>query len=209
MPTLIKKEVACGACGKKSYQYFLNKQYNFDLFNYNDSLGINENIKSLIQQCPNCGYIETDISKPLNDKALDFKKAYRPFDELYDFVLAARFAKYACYLSKIGDYKGACDSFLYSAYIYDGLKKKDRAHMMLRFALDFADELAFSVFENDRKKYIVLRADILRRVGEFEKVLEIDINDVALNTQDRSILLYEKELAKNKNQDIYAINSFK
>jgi len=207
--TLTNKEVACGACGHKSHQYFLDKQYNFDLFDYNDSLNINENIKFLLQQCPNCGYIETDISKPVNDKVLDFKKIYKPFDELYDSDLAARFAKYACYLSKIGGYKGACDSFLYSAYIYDGLKKKDRTHMMLRFALDFANELAFSVNKCDRKKYMVLRADILRRVGEFEKVFEIDINDIALDKQDRSILLYEKELAKNKDQNIFLINSFK
>lgn len=81
--------------------------------------------------------------------------------------------------------------------------------MMLRFTLDFADELAFSPFISDRKKYIVLRADILRRVGEFEKVLKIDVHDTALDKRDISKLLFEKELAQNRDQGIYAINSFR
>lgn len=207
MHSLGKKEVICAVCGEKSWQahtYMPGNEEAADL-DGKPSFLIQNAMEYLLNECPKCGYIEKDISKRASMDIEEIKKFYKPFDELYDSALAARFAKYACYLSSKGDIAGACDNFLYSAWVYDDLKKRDRAQMMRRCALDIANYLTDSVFLNERKRYILLRADLLRRVGEHELVLEINQNNYTLEEYEINQLLFEKELARKEDIGAHTI----
>ncbi|AHF11428.1 MULTISPECIES: hypothetical protein [Dehalobacter] len=197
MSTLAEYEVTCAVCGEKSRQTGLGSSSTdggTDL-DGRPAPSLRYTMQYWLQECPNCGYIERNITLPANKTAAKLKQCYQPFDELTDAPLAARFAKYACYLSHEGNSPDACDHFLYAAWVYDDMKKATRARTMRRFALDFAHDLASSVLKSQRCRYVLLKADLLRRMGRFAAVLEMNEKDDALDERDRWQLIFEKELA--------------
>jgi len=197
MSTRVENKVTCAVCGEKNQQTGLSSSSTDggpDL-DGRSAPPLRHTMQYWLQECPNCGYIERDVSLPIKKTVDRPKQCYRPFDELTDVPLAARFAKYACYLSYEGNSPGACDHFLYAAWVYDDMKKATRARTMRRFALDFVYDLAGSVLKSQRCRYMLLKADLLRRMGRFAAVLEMNEKDDALAERDRRQLLFEKELA--------------
>lgn len=67
----------------ESCQYSLSYKHNVDLFDYNASFKI-DYFKYSFQECPNCGYIETDISKPVNADLYIIKKR---IDRLMNYTI--------------------------------------------------------------------------------------------------------------------------
>lgn len=207
MSILMEREVTCAVCKEKSRQTVTGSLSAVGVPDLDGRPAplLRNTMMYWLEECPNCGYIETDISLPAKKTLDKLKKSYKPFDELTDSPLAARFAKYACYLSNMVNLSGACKNFLYAAWVYDDMKKYDRARMMRRFALDFANDLADSMIRDERCYYILLKADLLRRMGRFESVLEMDENDSALDERDRWQMLFEKELAAMEDNEAHCL----
>jgi|GEM_PF-654121 len=197
MSTLAAYEVTCAVCGEKSRQIGLGSPSTCDGTDLDGRPvpHLRHTMQYWLQECPNCGYIERDVSLPAKKTADKLKQCYQPFDELTDTPLAARFAKYARYLSYEGNSSGACDHFLYAAWVYDDMKKATRARTMRRFALDFVHDLADSILRSERCRYMLVKADLLRRMGRFAAVLEMNEKDDALDERDCWQLIFEKELA--------------
>lgn len=156
---------------------------------------LRDTMRHWLMECPECGYIAEDITGAAKLAQDRIMAAYRPFDELADAPVAARFAKFARYQIWHGEMHKACDYFLYAAWVYDDLGNNIRSRVMRRFSLDIANELAASVFPRVRARYMPIKADLLRRIGEFDKVLEMDANDGSLDSFDHEKLIWERELA--------------
>lgn len=197
MNTLIEDEVTCATCGQKSRQVRIGQT---EACGWPDLDGRpappwRSTMEHWLQECPTCGYIAGDITWPAQKTVHKPEPGRRLSDMLTDSPLAARFVQYAGCLSYEGNSSGACDYFLYAAWVYDDLKKATRARTMRRFALDFIHDPAGSIIRNERRRYLLLKADLLRRMGRFSVVLALNEKDDALTESDRRQLLWEKELA--------------
>lgn len=187
----------CAVCGEESVQQelaFVRTSGESDLDGRPGPL-IRDTMRYWLMECPECGFIAEDIAidpKVARDKIMD---KYRPFDELTDTPVAARFAKFARYQIWHGEMHKACDYFLYAAWACDDMGEIGRARAMRLFALDIANDLAASLLPHRRAYYMLIKADLLRRIKNYDKLLEMDENDESLGPNDRLKLRWEKELA--------------
>jgi hypothetical protein len=186
----------CAVCGGDSIQKEYIAPYIpcvCDLEGKPDA-SVRQEMQYWLMECPQCGYVAEDISKAAVVAREEMMDKYRPFDELIDTPLAARFAKFAQYQAWHGEMHKACDYFLYAAWVCDDMGYWGRARAMRVFALQLAGDLAASLFPQTRARYMLIKDELLRRFKDFGGVFEMDENDACLSPVDRGKLLWEKEL---------------
>jgi hypothetical protein len=214
--TWVEAEVICAVCGRKSRQtslglvsiYILTEQDGWADLDGRPASPLRDTMPYWIQECPGCRHIARDITLPAERTQNFLKPCRRLSDELTDAPLAARFVRYASFLSYEGNFSGACDHFLYASWVYDDLKKATRARTMRRFALDFAHDLAGSARKSERCYYLLLKADLLRRMGRFAAVLAMNEKDDVLGERGRVQMFLEKKLALKGDEAPHSLEEF-
>lgn len=200
MPTYSQKETVCALCGKKSMQLELNSYSVFSSadLDFRPSDMLRGTMEAWIEQCPHCLYASKDISKSPHIKTDILKDIYEKaaFSENMN-NLALCFEKYALYLEYKKDLTGAIQNHLGAAWVCDD-DGDDMEAIILRTRClqDVEKMLQKFLTKKKRRKYMLIKADLLRRVRRLKELKEINTEQDYLDFASKEILIYQKLLAE-------------
>ncbi|MDE6833408.1 MAG: DUF2225 domain-containing protein [Ruminococcus sp.] len=170
METEIKK-VVCSVCGTVSSHTVITKIQSggvpeLDL----RPDGEHRNTMELwVMECPVCSYCNNSLEIPLDTRRRYLRSTeYTTLGGIEtDNILVSRFIRKALVNLKNRNYAEAVKSYLYGAWVFDDLKNTASA--------DECRIEAISILENsnltDDDNMMLLKADLLRRTGQFDKVI--------------------------------------
>lgn len=172
--TTAKKSMVCSVCGESSEHNIITNSAvsgapDLDL---RPSEPHRSSIKYWIMECPSCGYCNSGI-----DKSVGSDKDYLSSDEYKelggistDSALAARFIRKALICEKAALHAESVQSYLYAAWVLDDEGDEADAGACRKSAVTVMDNNP-AVFENN-DDFDILKADMLRRSGQFDRVCE-------------------------------------
>ena len=159
-----------------------------------------------IQECPECGYISGEVSdKTSVTKEWLQSEKYLTCDGI-SFVsdLAKQFYKY--YLINLED-QNTEDAFfaaLHAAWACDDKKDRQNAKLCRELAIPLAAAL-IEEEDNNKDSIQLMRADLMRRAGQFEEMISIYASVHFTNDLFNQILDFEVEKAREKDTACYRI----
>lgn len=168
-------DIKCSACGEMSSQPIL--------FSTN-SIGAPDldlrppemqrsTMNTWLMECPHCGYISPKLDGEL-EISKDFLKTdrYINCDGLeFEWELAERFYRYYLICNEMNDESGSFYSLLHCAWICDDVEDVKNARKMRKMAIAHIDKL-IRLDDEDKDTYLLIKADLLRRIGEFSQLIE-------------------------------------
>lgn len=165
------RKIVCSVCGKKSSQAVITKLSEYSIQDMDlRPTGEHRNIiKYWVMECPECRYCNGTLETPFEtDKSYLDSEEYTTLGGIEtENILASKFIRKALVCLKNRDYVEAVKSYLYSAWAFDDEENDEYASECRREAI--------SIMENcrllDDDSMMLLRADLLRRTGQFEKVI--------------------------------------
>lgn len=157
-----------------------------------------------VMECPECGYCNGSIETALNtDKSYLDSKEYKAVGGLEtENPLVSKFVRKALVCLKNRDYAEAVQSYLYGAWVCDDTDNVETAKECRTEAL--------SIMENSKViedvNFYLLRADLLRRNGQFEKV----ISDYSEKFFESPFMLlasqYQVKLSRDKDDSVHKMS---
>lgn len=208
MSTFSEKEVLCAVCGKKSMQLELDSYSIFgkpDL-DFRPAEMFRGTMETWIQECPHCGYVEKDINKKSRIKKEILERLYEQAiitEEMSN--LAYCFEKYALYLEYKKDYSGCIQNHLSAAWVCDDEGDEIAGVIFRSLCLEATNRLLQKFLSRKkRRKYLLIKADLLRRLKNKKELREMNADDNCLDFASREILLYQKELVEKDDFDAHS-----
>ncbi len=195
------KNAICPLCGTEIQTLAITKgyvepRYTFDL--RSNSVD-HANLHSGLHLCTSCGYVFAENDEvPSNAKDIIKTEAYKTCNgiDFDDEITAEKYYKYALIQLENDNFYGAFYAFLFGAWVCDDHNNKELSVMFRKKTLEVFDVL-WEKFEISEGFYIV-RADILRRIGDFETVIKEYSKFYSLNDDRVMIAQIQVLLAKKK-----------
>ena len=199
--TLYFKTATCPLCGTEIQTSaithgYIEPRYTFDLrSNSVDYM----NLHSGLHHCTNCGYVFAEGDKaPENASVIITTEAYKACDGI-DFgeeITAEKYYKYALIQLQSESFYGAFYAFLFGAWICDDHKKNALSVMFRKKALEVFDMLWEKA--EIKEQFFLIRADLLRRTGDFETVIKDyskfdSLNDDRIMIAQIQVMLAQKQ----------------
>lgn len=189
-----EKELICAVCGESSVQTVVAE---FDPDTSVPDLDMRPDephrsyIKYWVMECPHCGYCNASIDIPAEfTKEYPMSDRYRkPGDDLAGRLLKMSFS---CEKSKV--YNEAVKSALYAAWVCDDEGDEEKADQCRRAALKVYDTHKAALSED--QNIVLLAADLMRRCGDFERVIREYSGKYFPSPLYRLIAAYEVGLAR-------------
>ena len=204
-----ERESTCAVCGQTHL-------YRFPAFGNRDAgpepyldlrspMMDRDAMERLVQECPSCGYTAKDVSRPtqVTREYLDSEE-YRTCGGMrFDEPLAARFYRQHLILLRESRFSEAFFALLRAAWLCDDDGEAANAAACRREA---ADLLEREILPRERvDAYELLYADVLRRSGQFEKLIH-QYPDFRPETEGyRRLLAFEYVLAEKKDDRCYFV----
>lgn len=206
MSTFTKTTSVCAVCGEKSSH---NTIMSTNCFGSPDlDLRPSEMKRSTmplwLEFCPNCGYVASSISKRTNIKKERLASlSPRDYGLPVKSKLCERFLKQYLISVEEDNFKDAIYSALHAAWTCDDLGEKEAAAECRLLSLDALEKYQSDVGKEDR---LLLRMDLLRRTGQFEKLIG-DYEGISFGKEPHdSILDFQLSKAKNRDSEVYRIS---
>ena len=173
-----------------------------------------------VQECPGCGYVSSDVSR-----GVPFLRYVRSLIQSDDYLncgdipfgteLAKRFFRQFYLLFEEGRLHAAFHAILAAAWCCDDAGEEDNAYKCRLLALELFPSLRVSEEpkkeetedeENEREALLLIRADLLRRTGQFDEVIR-SCSDAHFQTERSfdSIAKYQVELALSRDRSCHNI----
>lgn len=162
-----------------------------------------------VQECRTCGYAATDLTDETGlDRSFFETEAYQTCEGIpFQSELAKSFYRQYLILKAEGENNGAFFAALHAAWACDDLQDQARAALMREKAIGLAERLLVSDGCDWKDTARLVRADLLRRNGRFDELLEqyefTSFYDELLN----KIIAFEKELARRKLSGCYTVGN--
>ena len=159
-----------------------------------------------VQECPNCGYVAEDIElKPIVSRQYLLSKEYRSCEgRALVSDLAQRF--YKDYLLKwhAKNLDTALQSIICAAWASDDVEDVVGAKECRMVAADLAARILSTLKEN-REPLLLIRADLLRRSGQFSE-LQTEYGNLHFSSDDlNNIIRFQITKARAGNTECYTI----
>lgn len=165
-------EVVCSVCGNKSSHTIITEV---------EASGVPDmdlrppephrsSMKYWVMECPKCGYCNGSLETSLDtDRSYLESKEYKTLGGIEtDNSLVSRFVRKALVCLKNRDYAEAMQSYLYASWIFDDEENTEKARECRTEAISIIENSSLKEDDN----FLLLRADLLRRNGEFDKVID-------------------------------------
>jgi len=153
-----------------------------------------------IQECPHCGYVagRLDNETSISPAFLKSQRYTTCAGRNFQYALAVKF--YKDYLIRLedGDHGGAFNAALNAAWACDDYDTEENAVHCRLMALEQLDKV-LAQNSCDADDLIVMRADLLRRTGQFDRLAEEYSNKKFENELLNKVIAFQ--LAKAKAQD--------
>ena len=203
METEIRK-IVCSVCGTKSSHTVITKiqEYGIQDIDLRPTGEHRNSMKYWVMECPECGYCNGTLETPLdtNRSYLESGEYITAGGSETENILVSRFIRKALVNLKNRDYAEAVKSYLYGAWVFDDENDDESAIECRKEAL--------SIMENSRllddDNFLLLKADLLRRTGQFDKVIS-EYGEKFFN-QPFILLASQYEVKLSKDGDVSAHN---
>lgn len=199
-------EVECSVCGTKSAHEVITEVEvsgvpDMDL---RPPKPHRSSMEYWVMECPECGYCNGSLETSLDtDRSYLESTEYRTLDGIEtENPLVSRFVRKALVCLKNRDYAESVQSYLYGSWICDDEKDVEKAKECRTEAV--------SIIENSRLKdddnFMLLRADLLRRNGEFEKVIDEYYEKFFSNAVMLLTSQYQVRYAREKDDSVHKMS---
>lgn len=202
-----EKEIICSVCGKNSVYTIIvetdppTSSPDLDLRPDEPHRGY---YKYWVKECPECGYCNSTPDVPFDhDKAYLKSEEYTSVSAEPDET-AALMIKSALVALKNHSYQNAVQSYMYAAWAYDDRGDAERAERCRRSAVRVFDENPAAFLGDDNFK--VLLADLIRRSGDFDRVVREYEGKRFSSPLMTAIAAYQVELAKKRDGKCHKAN---
>ena len=192
-----ERELKCAVCRKTSAQTVVTE---FDRDTSVPDLDMRPDephrsyIKYWVSKCPHCGYCNVSIDIPALFTREYLESAnYNKFDD----SLSGKFRKMALVCEKNKVYAEALKACLYAAWVHDDMNEDDEAAECRRAAIKIYD--SHKAVLSDDPDIVLLCADIIRRSGDFNRVVREYKGKFWGSGLLSVIAAYEAELAEKGN----------
>ncbi|MCR4796187.1 MULTISPECIES: DUF2225 domain-containing protein [Ruminococcus] len=188
-------EIKCAVCGGTSSQTVVAE---FDPDTSVPDLDMRPNgehrsyLKYWVSECPHCGYCNASIEIPVL-----FTKEFLESEKYKNTGcsgLAEKFMKMSLVCEKNKVYEEAMKACLYAAWYYDDENDDEKAAECRRAALKIFD-LHKQEFK-DKPDFMLLAADLMRRSGDFERVIRDYKDRLFPSRLIMALAAFEAELAE-------------
>ena len=198
-------EEECSVCGETSEQLVLisTNSWGYPDLDLRPPEMQRSTMHVWIQECPHCGYVAGDLSDEL-EISKDYLKCeeYRTC-EGNDFKsdLSKRFYKLHMIARESGDLESSFHSLRNCIWKCDDVQDELAVEMRKR-AVELANELIEKDIE-DKDILILMKADFLRRSGQFDRLVE-EYENITLDDENSDrVLRYQIEKAKEQDDKCY------
>ena len=161
-----------------------------------------------IQACPKCGYVSSRIDDPVELPREWFSSDKYLTTEGITFIsdLADAFYKRYMICTETDDTEAAFSNALYAAWECDDCGDMANAKLCRSKAVNLAEDLIKKADDEETKNnYLLIKADLLRRSGCFDRLIneysKVSFDNELLN----SILEFHIEKAKEKDDECYTV----
>lgn len=200
------KEFRCSVCGKKSKHTVVTaiQAKGAPDMDLRPPEPHRSAMEYWVMECPECGYCNGSIETPLDtDKSYLDGREYKTLGGLETGnPLVSKFVRKALVCLKNRDYAEAIQSYLYGAWVCDDAEDTETAKECRTEALSIMDNS--TVIDDDN--FYLLRADLLRRNGQFEKV----ISDYGERFFKVPLMLlasqYQVKLSRNEDNSVHKMS---
>lgn len=204
-----ERNSTCAVCGKKHL-------YRFPAFGNTDAgpyphldlrlrMIDRDGMERLVHECPECGYTAKDVSKPTQvTRAYLDSEEYRSCGSMhFAEPLAGRFYRQHLILLRDRKFSEAVFALLHAAWVCDDDGEAANAAACRRTA---ADLLEREVLPGERTDvYDLLYADLLRRSGQFEKLID-QFSEIRPELEEyRRLIAFEYVLAEKQDDGCHTI----
>jgi len=200
-----EKDIECAVCGKSSKQTVI-AEYDPDTsvpdLDMRPDGEHRSYLKYWVSECPHCGYCNAAIDIPVR-----FTKEYLESDKYKNVGgsgLAEKFMKMSLVCEKNKVYEEALKACLFAAWYYDDEGSDEKAAESRKAALKIYDlhKAEFS----EKPDIILLAADLMRRSGDFDRVIREYKGRLLPSMLLIALEEYEVALAENKDSSCHKAN---
>lgn len=201
----------CAVCGKASHHPVLTSTNSFgypDLDLRPPAMQRNT-MNTWIYECPHCGYVSSDLEKPL-EISEDFLKCESYMTcEGHDFKsdLAGLFYKAYLISKKQNELQGEFYNLLYCAWVCDDAD--DELAVDVRITATDVISMLIEADSKDRENFIVMKSDLMRRSGKFDEMIMEYENVYFENELLNDIITFQIKKAVENDDGCYTIEDVK
>ena len=201
----------CSVCGKTSEQPVILSTNNFgypDLDTRPPEM-YRSTMNTWILECPHCGYVAKNLEEELkiNEDYLKSNK-YKTCNGInFKSDLSKNFYKRYLIESENSEDINAYFALLYCAWACDDSEDLENSKFTRQLAIELADKIIKDNknSNDDVENLIVMKADLLRRTGEFNQLIKdyekLTLKDELLN----KIIKFQVEKAYEKDNKCYTV----
>ena len=164
----------CSVCGKKSGHPFLlsSNQFGYQDLDTRPSEMYRSSMHTWLSKCPNCGYVASNLNEDLeiNEDFLNSEQ-YKTCDGI-EFKSDVSEMFYKSYLieNERKDDVQAFRSILRCAWACDDTKDEKNSKLSRQLGVERINKI-IEKNENVSDDFLVLKSDLLRRMGEFDQLM--------------------------------------
>ncbi len=169
-------EVKCSICGKVSSQPVLlstntNGWSDLDL---RPAEMKRSTMNTWVLECPHCGYVAGNLEDDCGiSKDFLESERYLACDGLeFKGRLSPRFYRLHMIMDELGDAEGCFYNLLHCAWDCDDKGDAENAAKVRKLAIGYIEKLIPEKDDVEKNNLILMKADLLRRSGQFERVVE-------------------------------------
>lgn len=210
--TMIKNfDIKCAMCDHTSSQRVLmsTNSWGYADLDFRPAEMQRSTMGVWVMECPNCGYVASYLDKE-TELSEDFIKSeeYKTCGGIgFESELAQRFYRKYLISAELDMPYIAFLDILHCAWACDDEKDTENARLARKIASDLADILIKSEHE-DKITIVLIRADLLRRSGEFERLIS-EYESVTLNEDiPNRAIRFHIEKAMDKDDGCYTFEEF-
>lgn len=206
--TIIRKfEKKCAVCGQMSLQPVMmsTNTWSYPDLDLRPSEMQRSTMFTWLEECPHCGYVASKLENELEVSSEILKTDDYQTCEGHDFKsdLSKRFYRHYMISKAEEDYGSEFLSLLHCAWTCDD-KDDELAVEMRKMAIESIAKIN-AESEEERNNLQLIKADMLRRTGQFDRVIE-EFKDVILEDKLKNdVITFQIELAMAHDSDCHTI----
>ena len=209
MKSCKERNHTCAVCGQK-HLYRFPAFANTDVWqdphlDLRTPMNDRDSMQRFVQECPSCGYTAEDVSDPTRIPREYLQSGeYRSCCGIrFEKPLAGRFFRQHLILLREEKFTRAFHAVLHAAWVCDDAHDAENAVRCRDIAAELLEMYVLPAAQE--KEYLLLYADVLRRAGHFEKLID-KLADVWLENEDlRKILIFQYVRAEQKDAGRYTV----
>ena len=206
--TLFPEEITCAVCGTKNEFQLLGSYSTFggpDL-DLRPAEMKRSTMPYWVQKCPCCGYVARQVSDPapVTEEWLKTEDYITCNGISFSSDLAKEFYQQFMISDQGKDTETAFYALLHAAWACDDRRDKENAKHCREMACSIAEKLLSSKHKKD-ENLSLLRADLLRRSGQFSRLIDEYSNIRYSEDLLNDIIAFQLEKAKEHDAGLYRV----